>query len=786
MRLSSSALEILRKQPQSTKLYLSVFQPQAVFKARINDATIDKGERVIAYDSVTLGSFTSLVANATLWIGSSDGDNDVGKIRIRSATSSTITVSENENIEWADNLYLTGFYFVELWPIFPRIIQSGTDDVTFFKDWDISYSNQNSILGTYVNAGPHRAGFAGDQLYYSSTGTYNLLGNSLNYNWTFEGGTPSSSSSANPGYVSYPTAGNYVTRLQISGSNGAVDTTYRYVAIRDRIGQGSNPPVVKWELMSMGGSRDEGGYKASFKVYEDVDIQENSVVVIFADDWYGDTNQSFGGNYPNGEKIFFVGYVLEDSIHYDYQHSYVEFSTASLTQLMKESLGFSVSVESVASPDVWYELLDMDCRRAIYHYLRWHTTAMQIGDFQFVGEDRKIQFFDADRNSMYDAIDNLMRGTLIGKAVSDRQGKTWLEVDAKATPSPTASFVPVMGLGKRDWMNEPTITERLSDDLSYLEYGGIAYSGVVTGTFSAILSAAPGNTPSFRGNIETHEGLALLGQAQLNELVGNVWANENSDYPKINMELGIDARNLDIAPQETTNVSILASETVRGIAISGYYIPVGIDWKYDSRNSILLPTLDLQALVDGNDGQTIEIADPTVGGGFIVPSLQIPPLPPLTVPAFTIPTGTISSIVTTQILAFQSDYGRYIVNSASASVGSRGITIDSIVLTSGLSGANFVLSQSGLYFVSAYWSQDSIGVTPGLAITGDMQIVMSGQSLRVQAKGIADLFGIATVNGSTSGVVYGGGTIQFVLTSGGGGTLITPDMLGFSVARISA
>lgn len=794
-RLSASLQEILRKRPQSTKLYLSIFQPQIVFQAQINDGTIDKGARSITYDSVSLGSFTSIVGNATMWIGTTPGAKDIGKIRVRSATASVITVSENENIEWADNLYLTVFYFVELWPIYPRIIQnpSNIEDTLWYKDYDIVYTNQNSILGTFADAGPHRAAFEGDSLYYSSTGTYNLLGNSLNYNWTFEGGTPSSSSSANPGYVVYPTDGHYVTRLQVSGSNGAVDTTYRYVSIYDRIGQGSNTPVLKWEMSNLGGSRDEGGYKASFKVYEEVDIQENSIVVLFADDWYGDTNQSFGGNYPNAEKIFFVGHILEDSIHYDYLHSYVEFSVASLTQLMKDALGFSVSVESVASPDVWYELLDMDCRRAIYHYLRWHTTALNIGDFQFVGDDYKIQFFDADRTSMYDAIDNLMRGTLVGKVVSDRQGKTWMEVDAQAYSNPTGSFPAVMDITKRDWMNEPSIQERLSDDLSYLEFGGIAYSGVVTGTFSAILASAPGNTPSFRGNIETREGLALLGQDQLNRLVGNVWANLNSPHPQIDMELGIDARNLDIAPQETANIVILPTDTVRGLGIQGLYIPDGMDWNYDSKNSFLLPRIGFKNLVSGVDGQTITIADnPTdeIGNGFKVPGLQIPPLPPFTVPASFIPTGIISSIVSTQITAFQADYIRVIKFGGVLTNSSRNITLDLTSITPTLTTIQVTTTQGGLYIVNAYASQFITSAGAGDELEMGLVVDYATQDFGILSRSVKSPSGSVVGNVSVGGSIYvtGGGVIVFRLGSSmsGTGTLQSPDQIGFSVTRISA
>jgi hypothetical protein len=370
MNLSAANLETLRSRPQSTKLYLSIFEPQIVMKCRVNNPSAGKGDRLITYDGVTLGSHNAVEDNYTMWVGTTDGAQDLGKIRIKNAGPSQFAVSENSNIDWQNDAYLTIFKYVELWPIFPRIISNPADvaDSIFYKDFNIEYSNQNSILGTFVNAGPHRAAnldpASGQaQIYYSSTGTFNLRGTNLNCYWTFEGGSPSSSTAVTPGYVTYDTPGHYVTKLSVSGTNGASDVTYRYVSIYNE----SSPPLngVQWQLISLNGSRDEGGYRASFRVFGNVEIQENSVVVLFQESFYGNTRVSFGGNHPNNSDIFWVGYVTKDSIEYDYQHSQVSFEAYSITGMMKESSGFSVSVESKASPNRWYELLDMDCRRAI-------------------------------------------------------------------------------------------------------------------------------------------------------------------------------------------------------------------------------------------------------------------------------------------------------------------------------------------------------------------------------------------------------------------------------------
>jgi hypothetical protein len=586
-------------------------------------------------------------------VGTTDGGRDVGTVRIRATSSIELTVAENSDILWRDNLYITALKYWRIDARYPRITHdpNNSEAVIFWKDYDISYTNQNAILGTFVNAGTHRAMFRDcasgiAQTYWSSSGTFNLVtGTSYSYHWEFEGGIPSSSNSPEPGLVNYPAPGHYVTSLSVSGSNGALDTTYRYASVYDYPGCGTGTPPLRWELGSFDGSRSEGGYTVSIILREIVDINEGDVVVIFAEDWYGDQKVSFGGNTPNNSQVVFSGYVLDDSIRINYKSSTVEFQAGSIAAMMKQGEGFSCSVESKVTPTTWFELKDMDVRRAIYHYLRWHTTVLNVTDVEFKGEDRKIQFFDADRGSLYDAIDSLIRSALVGSVVSDRQSKLWLEVDAYATPNATGTFTPIMTLDKGDWMNEPRIDEQLANTTSFIEMGGIAYAGANTGTFSALMTNAPGNAPSYRGKVERTQGLALVDQAQLNQLAGNVLAFKNARYPVIDIELTGNYRNLDIAPQEAVQVDIEPSDNMRGKRILAPYYVTNMQWTFDPKNLTLFPRVTLNIITTGEAGETIPIPavpptdgfqNPSGGDGFPGVSFPFPAAPQLGVTDFAI------------------------------------------------------------------------------------------------------------------------------------------------------
>ena len=651
-QLTDGQINQLRVRPHNTKLWLSIYQPPTIFSAQVNDGAIAKGAREIIYNNDS-GDYNDVRYGMTMYVGSSAGAMDKGKIRVKSADGSKINVAENSHIDWEDDDYLTVVNFFEINAIYPRIIQDPGDETKtiWYKDYDIAYSNQNSFLGTFICMGSHYAGFLSGtgtcDVYYTSTGTNYLVSGSSSYHWLFEGGAPASSSADVPGYVTYDTPGHYTTTFIVSGSAGGVDISYRHVSIYDHPEDGTNIPILSWELLDLAGDRDGGGYLANIRLRQNIDnpdLIDGALVVIFAEDWYDMEKVSIGGNSENRETIFFVGYIIEGSIRYNWIESYVEFQVGSPTEIMKEAEGFSISVEDSRNPlddynahpemypSPWMLLLDMDVRRALYHYMRFHSTIMKCCDFQFLGTDQDIQYFDSDRSSLYDALQTLFSGALLGRVVSDRQGKIWSEIDIYAEQSPYITSN--LAINKRDWIETPDITERLKEDVSFIEAGGIFYNpGTTTGSYTPLLCQAPGVAPSYRGNVERFQGLALSSQAHLNQIVGDLFAYKNAQYPDITLNVAGNYRNFDIAPQEKFLISIPAADTVRNVAINTNFFVKSLDWKYVSSNELLYPFVSFHEITDGFDADTltIPITPPTQtgeGGTIDVPPITVPPIIP--------------------------------------------------------------------------------------------------------------------------------------------------------------
>jgi hypothetical protein len=313
---------------------------------------------------------------------------------------------------------------------------------------------------------------------------------------------------------------------------------------------------------------------------------------------------------------------------------------------MKLGEAFSVSVEDSTDPDAdasakggdpWFYLVGLSIKTALYHYYRWHSSVNQCADIRYVGDDFDIQFFDADRTSLFDAGNTLLKSSKYGAMVCDRQGSIYFETDVGAIDSAESTLNTNMFIDSHDWMGTPSITEKYTDEVSYLEMGGVAYYGLAagSGTYSALLSAAPGETPGYRGKNLKLSGLALSTQGQLNTLVGNIWENMNATFPEASFDLVGNYRNFDIAPQEVVTITLQTDDTFRGLTwTQKAFTPISMSCNYDPEKGTFLPTITLKEVTQGDAGETIAIPVAPPDEGFDQPPLTLvpPPVPALPIP----------------------------------------------------------------------------------------------------------------------------------------------------------
>lgn len=633
----------LRARPHQIQLYLSIYKPKTMLACQVNDGSIAVGEDDILYDSVTTGSYVNVRPGMTMYIGSSPGTADYGRLRVRYASSTgTIRVSENSEINWQNDLYLTVVDFYEIWSVFPNYALDG-EDVIFYKDNDIPYTNQNldASMGAFVQMGPHCALFVTDSVSYDSQFSLSPANRTpLTYQWFFEGGTVTGSSSKTPGTISYNTPGHYTTRLTVTTSDGIQETSYRHISVYTPVG-GTAPPTQNFEVVNLKGSREEGGYTATIRIHQDItEIMEGALVILFTDpEIYGSTTppQGLGGNSSGRGNTVLVGYILEGSIHYNYQNSYVEFDIGSSSEIMKQQPGLSISLDSVESPSTWYEMQDMDTLKAVYHYFKWHSTLLHTNDVIVTGTNYKFQYFDSEAATLYDAMQSFLQGSAFQTAIDDMQNTLYIEDMPESVDY--NNLATEFTLLRQDWINEPEITERLSKEVSYLELSGVAWAGAATGTWEAYISASPGNSFAYYGSLEEQTGLILTSQNMLNTLAGRVFAYKNARFPDITVGLAGTYKTFDITPLKRYGMTILPGDTVRGINFVNKPLHISeVSWEHDPKNSTLLPEFVFHELPDSFPGTTILRPQTPIVNPPIQPPIELPPFPIIPIPTpFPIP-----------------------------------------------------------------------------------------------------------------------------------------------------
>ena len=639
--LTATQLALLRSRPQSTVLNLSIYQPPVVFQARVNNAAAAANDSTIIYDGVTFGAFGSVVAGMTMLIGSTLGGYDVGRVRVRSADATTIKVAENSDIVWVDDLYLTVINFHEPWAVYPNIVLDGDNVPTFYKDTDIAYVGQNDTLDPVPMMGPHLAGVLDPDtgqvgFYFDGSACYDLNagGTISSYIWIFEGALTSASLVATPGWIYWSTPGHYTVTMVVLNSSGRTATAYRHVSVYSGPG-GPSPVVVDWGLNNLAGDYGRGGWSGRVWMRQDASedaVMDGALVVIFADDKYASTEQSIGGQYINRENIVFVGYVADGTVSIDPQTSIVEFDIVNLALKLATSEVFSVSVTSVVSPGTWYELKEMTVDIAIYHYIRWHTTLYDVADINKNGDVLPVQYADFSREAMQTALDGFLSSTLMARFCVDHQGQCWMEKDISIVEAASRAPDSTFALTRYDWRDKLDIAIKRIPPTSYVELGGINYAGPAAGTYTAVISSAPGLSPKYAGVTTILNGLVLGTQEQTSQLAGNVLAKLNNRFADIKIPLAGNYRIFDIAPQQRITITLTADENYAGLVWAAKNtIPRGISFQYSRQASVLLVDLTVEAETDGPPG---------VAGPYPIIPPDDPPIPnpvPPTPPPIPVP-----------------------------------------------------------------------------------------------------------------------------------------------------
>lgn len=598
----------LRDKNQISSWYVSFASKPTLWSATINDASIARGEESISFNGGSGAAFAAINAPQEVWVGSAAGEDDYGRLRIRSISSGdggvtgTVTVARNA-IPFVDGLHLTFKHDYPIKPRYPFIDSSGT----FYKDGDIAYSGQNESPHPVVIAGGHRAGFLDGGSWVINS----LLPNS----YAIDPGASISSYSASSypstgvsisinsgtgiGTITFTQSGEYWVKYSVTDSNGTTQDSWRFYHVHDRSKSGDFP-FYQFEAASISGDWEGGGWSCGIKIHKNVDVDEipeGALCIIWQEVEWGGTSDVVSA-IPDNSKVILVGYTRKETITQDTAkgaHT-VDFVVESVESVLRNHYMFSVSLASRPSPGAWYEYPSyLTVGRAVHHLWKWHSTVMETTDvFGLTYNTDGRAYAELQDGTLYTMADDLARqaGNRI-HVTCEKDGALRLTPDVQLLPDSERSPLDVvMDITNDDKSGPVTLVHEVDKKTAFVKTSGFHFFATFDDNgcpsppccpetpccpdppcpvVEPLCASAPGILPDDEGaGVVEFNKQVFRSQTHCNEIAGRLFAQLNNPYPEFRVTLpGNYLGYADPSYAEFWRTSLQTSDTGRDIVWSG-------------------------------------------------------------------------------------------------------------------------------------------------------------------------------------------------------------------------
>lgn len=296
--------------PRLPRMY--IHSPSVVFAATVN--LLDPPEypiSFVAYNGVTVGSYTDLVPGYTMCLGSTPGADDLGRQRIVSG-SDAISIrfgyssrgTRDGELLVIDNAYITVKKERRLWSKNPFIDSAGE----VFKDVNIEVGDNNEFPPPIALMTPGTAATAVDDallVLHSGANSYAVADGATitDFLWDTDGGTLVGGMLTDDNIIVSYAPGFYYPSLKVTDSNGKSHTTWRPVYIED-----PNNRLSTTAFMIESHTYDETGTAIAVKLYKDFPrdtYPDGTLVMIWDSEPLESTDRSH---------LLFIGWHDSDSV----------------------------------------------------------------------------------------------------------------------------------------------------------------------------------------------------------------------------------------------------------------------------------------------------------------------------------------------------------------------------------------------------------------------------------------------------------------------------------------
>jgi hypothetical protein len=627
------------------KLYIDI--PTPVFKALVNLASATYPLLTLPYDGVTLGAFGNIEPDMTLTIGTTEGGDQLGRVRVHNFAASTEIplgrVSqgvEDGTLNALDNMFVTVWDEWRIWSKLPYIDPAGNS----FKDANIPVLSYTTSPPPKANIGPGTAG------------TIDATTGYLRVTLPAAGVNQSEAIADGATIVSY--LWNIEDGILVTGTLTSAVITVDFPAGKRHVGltvtdslthvQTSRCPVlaidpdadVTQQAWQVEGSQrlTVDGQTISFRLHGDAPrtVYPDGALVIL---WDGEPSSP-----TDRSHLRFLGWHQSDSVAI----------RATRTGLIRDTIlhcvdvagrmaalpGFPQALERVSPATTWEHMPNLTMRKALNYLITWHTTAISLADVFLPAslEDWPAMRLDSAGASLWEQLssrakslgpDHILTCNRLGQlnVVAD-----WMLEDVGDRPTTAPILTEDLWSELRvDYHRPPRVhvlrASAVVSSTDWLVIGG-------EDTLPLAFSIAPGDTFG-QGVSEATEAEGLtLSQAALNVTTGHRHARLNARYGLFGIvkpDTDIWALEPALLPRVQLNISAetAAQRGLDSTQLVGLVKELSVSYPTGKEGTALVATLSFERETSGQPAQTVTPELPGPPTDYEVPPPPTPFVPPL-------------------------------------------------------------------------------------------------------------------------------------------------------------
>lgn len=629
---TSPELVLYRTAGKKTKLRAAIFPPTILYQARINQTFSTRdGVLELTYDTPS-GTLASVLADMTVFVGSSAGAWDKGICRLRSIDASKMYIGETSDINFQDNDHLT---VVDEFGLYARHVRISAG--VPYMDGGTAYSDQHTNFDPVPIMGSHRVlklTGASVSATYDASGSYALDSSISAYSWTAPDSSSSSGMTTATPTISWNSVGWKRVYLLLTAANGKTFRGVRYVYVWSE----ASPPS-RAKIENCREDADEGGWSFDLTMLDNCDltlVRDHSLVILFGEDYWGNT-QSNIGPIPGCENIYVVGWInSRQAVNWNPEQGSVRFNVQSAHHWFQRIPAYPDGVELVARPAAaWTEMRNLTVNKGLFHFLRWRTTATRVMDVFLTDNTFYTREVSSLAQNLWEQIREMAFLQVFARAGVNALGQLYIEVHPQLVPEADRDWPTVMTITKADWSEEIDFERVAGNECSQVNLKGVAVNESGKGT--PYFSKSTGHTYTHYGAPDIQDNLLVSTQAQANSLAGLYFGWRNNPYPEIPVAFKAPIRLIDCFPRQECNITIAAPDTPRGITYSGALIPKSVELIQDENGYV-----HSQVVFEAESFEALAVTETVPGSGqvSIPPTPPLPPLPPIVpiVPGTIVPT----------------------------------------------------------------------------------------------------------------------------------------------------